>query len=68
MIACGEVNNAKHLGLQSSHAIDNLLDVRNGLYLLQTAGLESVRHYGEVGQVPHLFPSSSVSHQPSVSN
>lgn len=28
MIFCGEVNNGKHLGLQSSNSIDDLLDVR----------------------------------------
>ena len=30
MIACREVNNAKHLGLQSPYAIDNQLDVSTG--------------------------------------
>ena len=30
MIASGEVNNAKHLRLQSSDSVDDLLDIGNG--------------------------------------
>ena len=30
MIACGEVNNTKYLGLQSSNPVNDLLNVRNG--------------------------------------
>ena len=45
--------------------------VVGGLYPLHhsndSAGLESVHHYGEVGHVPHLFPSLGVSHQLSIS-
>ena len=53
MIACGEVNNAKDLGLQSSYAIDNLLDVRNGLSSIE-----------QVAQPIMLHPSKSLQSAP----
>ena len=30
MIPCGEIDDAKDLGLQSPYSIDNLLDIGNG--------------------------------------
>ena len=59
--------------LRDLYAHDPDPDDRNpvvvgGLYLLQPVRLESVRQYGEVGQVSLLFPSSGVSHQLYISN
>ena len=38
MVSCSEDNNAKHLRLQSSDSVDDLLDVRDGPTLQCSGG------------------------------